>query len=93
MMRHRDEFRTAMIPCCGEGRPVGIHPVADGDGLVVAGVRGMLGGDGIPHPLPKEIAPAKGEQHPIEATGRDLRALMSWVKSGDEDYIEGSANR
>jgi ketol-acid reductoisomerase len=36
---------------------------------------------------------AKGEQHPIEATGRDLRALMSWVKSGDSDYVEGSANR
>ena len=23
----------------------------------------------------------KGEQHPIEATGRELRKLMSWVKS------------
>jgi ketol-acid reductoisomerase len=36
---------------------------------------------------------AKGEQHPIEATGRDLRALMSWVQSGDSDYVEGSATR
>ena len=36
---------------------------------------------------------AKGEQHPIEATGRDLRALMSWVKSGDSDYVEGTATR
>ena len=24
---------------------------------------------------------AEGEQHPIEATGRELRKLMSWVKS------------
>jgi ketol-acid reductoisomerase len=36
---------------------------------------------------------AKGEQHPIEATGRDLRALMSWVQSGDSDYVEGTATR
>ncbi|MFN8082227.1 MAG: ketol-acid reductoisomerase [Kineosporiaceae bacterium] len=36
---------------------------------------------------------AKGEQHPIEATGRELRKLMSWVKSGDSDYVEGSAAR
>ena len=26
---------------------------------------------------------AEGEQHPIEATGRELRKLMSWVKSAD----------
>src|SRR5664279_879788 len=26
---------------------------------------------------------AKGEQHPIEGTGRELRKLMSWVKSTD----------
>jgi ketol-acid reductoisomerase len=36
---------------------------------------------------------AKGEQHPIEATGRELRTLMSWVKSGDSDYVEGTAAR
>jgi ketol-acid reductoisomerase len=36
---------------------------------------------------------AKGEQHPIEATGRELRKLMSWVKSHDEDYSEGTAQR
>ena len=36
---------------------------------------------------------AKGEQHPIEATGRELRKLMSWVKSSDDDYVEGSAAR
>jgi ketol-acid reductoisomerase len=36
---------------------------------------------------------AKGEQHPIEATGRELRKLMSWVKSTDDDYTEGTATR
>jgi ketol-acid reductoisomerase len=35
----------------------------------------------------------KGAQHPIEATGRDLRGLMAWVKQTDSDYIEGSAAR
>ncbi|MDQ1286888.1 MAG: ketol-acid reductoisomerase [Actinomycetota bacterium] len=34
-----------------------------------------------------------GEKHPIEATGRELRKLMSWVKSADEDYTEGTAAR
>lgn len=34
----------------------------------------------------------KGEKHPIEAVGRKLRTLMSWVK-GDDDYVEGSAAR
>ncbi|MBC7639708.1 MAG: ketol-acid reductoisomerase, partial [Rhodoferax sp.] len=34
---------------------------------------------------------AEGEQHPIEATGRQLRALMAWVKSSDGDYVEGTA--
>ena len=34
----------------------------------------------------------KGEQHPIEDTGRKLRGLMSWVKSED-DYVEGTAAR
>jgi ketol-acid reductoisomerase len=36
---------------------------------------------------------AKGEQHPIEVTGRELRKLMSWVKSHDADYVEGTATR
>jgi ketol-acid reductoisomerase len=36
---------------------------------------------------------AEGEQHPIETTGRDLRKLMSWVKSHDADYVEGTADR
>jgi ketol-acid reductoisomerase len=35
---------------------------------------------------------AKGEQHPIEETGRKLRGLMSWVVS-DDDYTEGTAAR
>ena len=36
---------------------------------------------------------AKAEQHSIEAVGRDLRKLMSWVKTGDNDYVEGTAGR
>ncbi len=36
---------------------------------------------------------AKGEQHPIEETGRKLRGLMAWVKSHDDDYVEGTAAR
>jgi ketol-acid reductoisomerase len=36
---------------------------------------------------------AQGEQHPIEETGRELRKLMSWVKSHDSDYVEGTATR
>ncbi|NLT54761.1 MAG: ketol-acid reductoisomerase [Actinomycetales bacterium] len=36
---------------------------------------------------------AEGEAHPIEATGRELRKLMSWVKTNDSDYVEGSAAR
>ena len=31
---------------------------------------------------------AKGEAHPIEATGRELRNLFSWKTS--DDYTEGS---
>ena len=36
---------------------------------------------------------AAGEAHPIEKTGRELRQLMSWVKSSDSDYEEGKAAR
>jgi ketol-acid reductoisomerase len=36
---------------------------------------------------------AAAEQHPIEETGRELRKLMSWVKTADTDYVEGSAAR
>ncbi len=35
----------------------------------------------------------KGARHPIEATGKELRALMSWIKDNDRDYVEGSAAR
>ena len=35
---------------------------------------------------------AKGEPHPIEATGQKLRALFAW-KQTDEDYVEGHAAR
>ncbi len=35
----------------------------------------------------------KGAQHPIEATGRELRGLMSWIKADDSDYVEGNAGR
>ncbi len=36
---------------------------------------------------------AEGEAHPIEGTGRELRKLMAWVKSHDDDYVEGTAAR
>ena len=36
---------------------------------------------------------AAGEAHPIEETGRELRKLMSWVKTSDSDYVEGTAAR
>ncbi|UNX53905.1 ketol-acid reductoisomerase [Georgenia sp. TF02-10] len=36
---------------------------------------------------------ARGEAHPIEATGRELRKLFAWVDAGDADYVEGSAAR
>ncbi|GAA2529608.1 ketol-acid reductoisomerase [Rarobacter incanus] len=35
----------------------------------------------------------KGESHPIEATGRELRKLFAWRNSRDADYVEGSAAR
>jgi ketol-acid reductoisomerase len=37
---------------------------------------------------------AKGEAHPIEEVGRNLRKMMSWVKAANkDDYKEGSASR
>jgi ketol-acid reductoisomerase len=36
---------------------------------------------------------AAGEQHPIEAVGRELRGLMSWITTSDDDYTEGTAAR
>ncbi len=35
----------------------------------------------------------QSEAHPIEQTGRELRRLMAWVKSHDDDYTEGTAAR
>ena len=35
----------------------------------------------------------RGEQHPIEKTGRELRKLMAWIKDADSDYTEGTAAR
>ena len=36
---------------------------------------------------------AKGEAPPIEAVGRDLRKMFSWIKPADSDYVEGHAAR
>ena len=36
---------------------------------------------------------AKGEAHPIEATGRELRKMFAWIKPTDADYSEGHAAR
>jgi ketol-acid reductoisomerase len=36
---------------------------------------------------------AEGEQHPIEKIGRELRQLMPWIESKDDDYTEGTAAR
>lgn len=33
------------------------------------------------------------EAHPTEATGRSLRGLMAWVKSHDDDHVEGTVSR
>ncbi|MGW5364744.1 ketol-acid reductoisomerase [Actinopolymorpha pittospori] len=35
----------------------------------------------------------ESERHPIEKVGKDLRELMAWVKSHDDDYVEGTAAR
>ena len=35
---------------------------------------------------------AKGEQHPIEEVGRELRSLFAWRNTSD-DYVEGSVAR
>ncbi|UZN04552.1 ketol-acid reductoisomerase [Cellulomonas sp. S1-8] len=36
---------------------------------------------------------AKGQNHPIEPVGRELRQLFAWVKPSESDYQEGSAAR
>ena len=36
----------------------------------------------------------KGEEHPIETTGRELRSLFSWISdSSSDDYVDGSVAR
>ncbi|MEO6828085.1 MAG: ketol-acid reductoisomerase [Microbacteriaceae bacterium] len=35
----------------------------------------------------------KGEQHPIEETGRELRKLFAWNASNDDDYVDGEVAR
>jgi ketol-acid reductoisomerase len=35
----------------------------------------------------------QGEQHPIEQVGRELRGMMPWIESKDDDYTEGTAAR
>ena len=32
----------------------------------------------------------KGQNHPIEPVGRELRKLFAWVKPSETDYVEGS---
>ncbi|GGA64406.1 ketol-acid reductoisomerase (NADP(+)) [Pseudoclavibacter endophyticus] len=34
----------------------------------------------------------KGENHPVEKTGQELRKLFAWAKA-DDDYVDGSAAR
>ena len=36
---------------------------------------------------------AKGEGHPIEATGRELRKLFAWKDDVDADYVDGQTAR
>ena len=36
---------------------------------------------------------AKGEQHPIETTGRELRKLFAWTTAVDSDYVDGQTAR
>ncbi len=38
---------------------------------------------------------AKGESHPIEKVGRELRKLFSWLRTAEteKDYVEGSTGR
>ncbi|WP_394552458.1 ketol-acid reductoisomerase [Agromyces sp. MMS24-JH15] len=36
---------------------------------------------------------AKGEGHPIETTGRDLRKLFAWTQTNEDDYVDGEVAR
>ncbi|MGR2751423.1 ketol-acid reductoisomerase [Agromyces arachidis] len=35
----------------------------------------------------------KGQGHPIETTGRDLRKLFAWTKVDEDDYVDGEVAR
>ena len=35
----------------------------------------------------------KGESHPIESTGRELRKLFAWTAAADSDYVDGQTAR
>jgi ketol-acid reductoisomerase len=35
----------------------------------------------------------EGQNHPIEATGRELRKLFAWTTTVDTDYVDGAAAR
>ena len=35
----------------------------------------------------------KGEAHPIEDTGRELRKLFAWTAAVDSDYVDGQTAR
>ena len=52
-------------------------------GLLAAG----LARRAVPSPRAAEAG------HPIEATGKELRKMFSWLKSADDDYVEGTAAR
>ncbi len=48
----------------------------------------------FPKAQPRATYRPKGETHPIEAVGRELRKMFSWMKqSKGDDYKEGSAAR
>ncbi|RXZ49707.1 ketol-acid reductoisomerase [Agromyces binzhouensis] len=36
---------------------------------------------------------AKGEGHPIETTGRELRKLFAWTQVSEDDYVDGEVAR
>ncbi|WP_353828839.1 ketol-acid reductoisomerase [Agromyces sp. SYSU T0242] len=36
---------------------------------------------------------AKGEGHPIETTGRELRKLFAWTQTNEDDYVDGEVAR
>ena len=61
-----------------------------------AAITEILNGDATPSQMTAFIVAlrAKGETHPIEVVGRELRKMFSWIKtSNKDDYREGSAAR